>query len=286
MKHLRIGAIAAGGVLGVALLATTWVRAGDGARRIEIVRAFGGSHLGVHLDDAQGAERGAIVKEVVKDSPAEKAGLKDGDVIVRFDGEAVRSASQLVRLVSETPSGRTVPIEVRRAGATQKLEATLSDEGKGGLLRHFGFDEVEPPEPPRPPKAPRAPRPPRFDFRWDEDGLPGEFFCRGGPRKLGIEYQRIEGQLAKYFKTPGDSGVLITSVDEGGPAAKAGMKAGDVILKLNGESIEGRGDLRAALDGAEPGAEVTIQVLREGRSLDLKVTLGGQPEKSRSSEST
>lgn len=288
MKQWRIGAVAAGGILGVALLAGPLVQAGDGGRRIEIVGSFGGPRLGVHVAETEGTDRGAVVKEVEKDSAAEKAGLKEGDVIVRFDGEAVRSASQLVRLVSETPKGRPVTIEVRRAGATQKLEATLSGEG-GELLRHFGLDEdtfaMEPPEPPKAPKAPKAPRPPRFDFRWDEDDLPGMFF-HGGPRKLGIEYQPIEGQLAKYFKAPGDEAVLVTTVDEGGPAAKAGMKAGDVILKVGDKNVADGGDLRRALDGLAAGTELSVQVLREGRTLDLKVTLGGQKEKPRPAETT
>lgn len=296
MKHSRIGAIAAGGMLGLALTAVSFATAGEVSKRIEIVRTSGGPHLGVRLDNAEGDERGAVVREVVKDSPAEKAGLKEGDVIVRFDGEAVRSASQLARLVSETPSGRAVAIEVRRGGATQKLDATLSDEGRGGMLRPFGLDDgalaVEPPEPPDPPEAPRAPRaprarrPPRFDFHWNEDDFPSSFLFRGGPRKLGIEYQPIEGQLAKYFKVPSDQGVLVTSVDEGGPSGKAGLKAGDVILKLNGKAMEDAGDLRRALDGAESGAEVPVQVLRDGRTLDLKVTLGGDKQKTRSEETT
>ncbi len=120
MKQLRTGMLALGAALGVALVATPGVLAGDG-KRVEIVRRIGGggAYLGVGLDDPSGSERGALVKDVVKDSPAEKAGLKEGDVIARFDGEAVRSASHLARLVSETPAGKPVAIEARRGGATQ-----------------------------------------------------------------------------------------------------------------------------------------------------------------------
>ncbi|HET7292859.1 MAG TPA: PDZ domain-containing protein [Vicinamibacteria bacterium] len=293
MKLLRNVAVPLGAVLGVALVAGPAVQAGDGSKRVEIVRAFGGPRLGVQIADTEGGERGALVKEVEKDSAAEKAGLKEGDVIVRFDGETVRSVSQLRRLVSETPKGRPVPIEVRRGGAAQRLEATLSGEAGGGLLRHFGIDEdalaiepPEPPEPPRPPKAPKAPRPPRLDFRWDEDDLPRALLFHGGPRKLGIEYQPIDGQLAKYFKAPGDEAVLVTSVEEDGPAAKAGIKAGDLLLKLNDRTVGDGGDLRRALDNLNAGAEVSVQVLREGRSLELKVTLGGLKDRPRPAETT
>jgi serine protease Do len=99
----------------------------------------------------------------------------------------------------------------------------------------------------------------------------------GGPRKLGIEYMEIGEQLASYFKLSGKTGVLVSSVDADGPAAKAGMRAGDVILKLDAETIEDGDDLREAVAEAEGGNEVTVTVQRDGRPLDLKVTLA-KPE--------
>jgi serine protease Do len=99
----------------------------------------------------------------------------------------------------------------------------------------------------------------------------------GGPRKLGIEYTEIGEQLASYFKLAGKTGVLVSSVDPDGPAGKAGVKAGDVILKLGAEAIEDGKDLREAVGEAEGGKEVTVTVQRDGRSLDLKVTLA-KPE--------
>jgi serine protease Do len=267
------------------------VRAGekDEPKKVEkrvVVRHAGGSRLGVSLEDTEGDVRGAKVRSVEKDSPAEKAGLKEGDVIARFDGETVRSASQLARLVRETPAGRSVPIEVSRAGATQKLTATLAEGGRGvgvfsGDSGDFAFEmpdfDVRVPEPPSPPAAPHVQAMPHA-WAW-RDGGPGdrEFRFLGGPRKLGIEYMEIGDQLAGYFKLAGKSGVLVSSVDADGPAAKAGMKAGDVIVKIDGGAIEDGGDLREAVDKAEGGKEVTVTVQRDGRPLDLKVTLA-KPE--------
>jgi serine protease Do len=99
----------------------------------------------------------------------------------------------------------------------------------------------------------------------------------GGPRKLGVEYLELGEQLAAYFKLPGTSGVLVASVDPDGPAAKAGIKAGDVILKLDGATIAGGSDLREAVSRAEGGQEVAITVQRDGRTLDVKATLA-KPE--------
>jgi membrane-associated protease RseP (regulator of RpoE activity) len=285
------------------------VRAGEkdqDGQKVEkrvIVRHAGGSRLGVGLADTEGDVRGTKVRSVEDGSPAEKAGIKEGDVIVRFDGEAVRSASQLARLVGETPTGRSVAIEVKRGAATQTLNATLAEGGRG--FRFYGgpgtgeFNlgmpdwDVEVPEPPLPPdapapphagvapRAPMAPHPPMPPHAWSwrsDDG--NDVFFRhmgGGPRRLGIQYVEVGEQLAAYFKLAGKSGVLVSSVEADGPAARAGMKAGDIVLKLGSETIDDGQDLREAVSEAEGGQEITVTVQRDGRPLDLKVTLA-KPE--------
>jgi len=261
---------------------------GDEDRKIEnrVVVRHAGGRLGVTIGDTTGETRGATVRSVAEGSAAFKAGIKEGDVIVRFDGETVRSASQLARLVEETPAGRAVAIEVTRGGATQKLTATLAEGGK-----RFSFDmpdwEVEIPEPPSPPHAPMAPHPPmapRAPRAWSWHGGDGRDFAfkmlSGGPRKLGIEYMELGEQLASYFRLSGKSGVLVTSVDADGPAAKAGMKAGDVILKLAADAVADGDDLRDALSKTEGGSEVGVTVQRDGRPVELKVTLA-KPEERR-----
>jgi serine protease Do len=306
MKRLAALALAVPAILLAGLaLGPGDVRAGEkdqDEKKVEkrvIVRHAGGAMLGVGLDETEGDLRGAKVRSVEEGSPAEKAGIKEGDVIVRFDGEAVRSAGQLARLVGETPAGRSVGIDVSRGGATQKLTATLA-EGHG-RFRVFGgsglpgmhefnletpdFDvEVpEPPEAPAPPHAPGAPMAPpapmphAWSWKSDEGGNRVFRIMGGGPRKLGIEYMEVGEQLAGYFKLAGKTGVLVSSVDADGPAARAGMKAGDVILKLGTETIEDGDGLREAVSRAEGGKEVTVTVQRDGRPVDLKVTLA-KPE--------
>ncbi len=249
------------------------------------------------IGDTTGEARGASIRSVAEDSAAAKAGIKEGDVIVRFDGETVRSASQLSRLVAETPAGRAVAIEVTRGGATQKLTATLAEGGPGfrvfrgdapHAVHEFDFDmpEWEMSVPPHPPAAPHPPLPPgapRAPMAWSLKGDDGHDFFKmfgGGPRKLGIEYMELGEQLASYFKLSAKSGVLVTSVDADGPAAKAGMKAGDVILKLKADAVADGDDLREALSEAEGGSEVGITVQRDGRPVELKVTLA-KPEERR-----
>jgi S1-C subfamily serine protease len=305
MKRLIALAVGVPAVLAAGLaLGPGDVRAGqkekDGAvEKVErkiVVRHSGGGRLGVSLEETEGAVRGAKVRSVEEGSPAAKAGIKEGDVVVRFDGEAVRSATQLARLVGETPAGRSVAIEVSRGGATQKLEATLAEGGRrirvlgGPGMREFAFempdvdvDLPEPPEPPAPPEAPKAPRAP-FPHAWAWRGDDGRDmvmrFFGGGPRRLGIEYMEVGEQLAAHFGLPGKSGVLVSSVDADSPAAKAGMKAGDLVLKLDGKPIEDGRDLREAVAEAGEDKAVTVTVKRDGRPLDLQVTLA-KPERPR-----
>jgi serine protease Do len=292
------------GMGGAALLATWMVTdvaraGGDQAekevrrpgRRVEIMRMFGGGRLGVSLEDVGAddvgrlglsAERGAVVTDVQEGSAAEKAGLEDGDVIVRFGGQDVWSAAQLARLVRETPAGRTVALEVSRGGAIQKLSVALAKPdrdrmfgvGPGGMGEDFHFEMpdfempdlsdlpelADLPTPPVPPVPPVPPMPPAFHFG------PGQ------GRKLGLSYQELGDQLARYFKVEG--GVLVIDVEEDGPAAKAGIRAGDVIVRVEGKAVKDGGDLREALRDAAGGTNATIGLQREGRSMDLTVKLG------------
>lgn len=279
--------------LGPAVRAAQDKAEGPKVEKHVMVRHAGGSgFLGIGLEELSGEARGAKVRSVESGSPAEKAGLKQDDVIVRFDGEAVRSAAQLSRLVGETPAGRAVPLELSRGGATQKLTVTLGERHMRVFdgedfpgMRQFRFELPEPPEPPEAPEPPNAgsmphtaPAPPRAPLPPHAWGGEGDMMFRmlpgmGGPRKLGLEYIEMGEQLAAAYKLAGKGGVLVTSVDPEGPAAKAGVKAGDVILKFDGKAVAGAGDLRDSVAAAEGGKEVALTVQREGRPVELKATL-------------
>ena len=288
-------------VLGVfvALVGLAWgsgtVRAGetDGDdQRVEIdkrvekhvkIVTFGGhSFLGVGLEDVEGASEGARVESVRPESAAAGAGIEEGDVITRFDGEKVRSARQLGRLVGETPPGREVAIEVQRGDATRTLSATLSEgphRVHGGDLsaRVRDFDiEVDVPEllHMRRGEGPHV-------LRWHaEEGhdFTGALFA---PRpRLGIRFIELGDQLADFFKVASDDGVLVTSVEEASPAAAAGIKAGDVLLEFDGTPIRHGRDLQQKVRKAQAGGTVAIKLQRDGGPMDVEVTLP-EPEESR-----
>ena len=255
-----------------------------------------GAFLGVRLQDVEAddverlklpGERGALVVEVEDATPAARAGLQKGDVVVSFEGETVRSAAQLARLVRETPAGRKVSIGVSRDGVPRALSATLERGTRGLFDHHLRVDLPELPEVPEPPDPALPPLVPLDEddhhFAWRfprEMHRFGDFLFRSGePRKLGISYQEVSGQLAAYFQAPGGRGILVTEVEEGGPASQAGIKAGDLIVEFAGQQIENSEDLRRHVRRAEPGQETAVVVRRAGSRLDLKLKVGGEKEK-------
>lgn len=185
---------------------------------------------------------GTWVTSVDPESAAARAGLADGDIIVRVDGQEVRSARHLMRLVSETPAGRTLPVEYLRAG--QRTQVTLTPE-----------------------TSPRAmARVMREPFRMALGRTRG---------RLGVGVQDLSPQLAKYFGV--DAGVLVTQVNDGSPAARGGMKAGDVITRIDTTAVARASDVTRALATVEGGASVTIELMRDRAVQSLTVTLDARP---------
>ena len=282
MKNWRTGAwaaaLAAAAGMGAAVAPVVH---GQGAtvhveRSPRAVQVFtGGSRIGVSIrevddNDLKGAKlpglAGAVVEDVVEESPAEKAGLRKGDVIVEFDGERVRGVRHLTRLVQETPDGRPVPVVVLRDGQRTPVSISPRESGAFGLGfegfrslerlgREFSYDI-----PARPVPEPRAKAAP---YVWRFDELLGR-----GSNRLGITVDTLSPQLADYFGTK--DGVLVTTVNDGSAAAKAGMKAGDVITAINGSTINDASDLRRRLQDLEDGAEFTLSVMRDRKPQTLK----------------
>lgn len=205
--------------------------------------------------------RGVLVEEVEPDSPAGKAGLKQNDVILQYDGQAVEGTVQFRRLVRETPPGRNVRLTIARDGGTQTLSVELADRNAyyekrmRGMARDFGRTF--------------AFSAPNFDFHGPETFM---WMNSGGP-VLGIEAEDLTGQLGAYFGAPGDSGVLVRAVRSGAPAERAGLKAGDVIVKLDGEAVKSVSALRDKLREKRDQKTVTLGVLRKGSELNVSVKI-------------
>ena len=224
---------------------------------------------------------GAYVTNVPADSVAAKAGLQAKDIIVSVDGETIRSARHLARVITETPDGRALQIAYVRG--TTRATATVTPEVRSMTLRRGPGDDG--------PVVRRFDRRMMPGLRGGDDtfdlviprgpGGDNEFFYRRGPEggvriwtgrgRLGVMAQSLTEQLATYFGVK--DGVLVTQVSENSAAAKAGIKAGDVITAVNGKPVKDAGDIVDSLQGVEDGKSVPVEITRDRKPHTLTVTL-------------
>jgi PDZ domain-containing secreted protein len=216
--------------------------------------------------------RGVGITQVMKDSPADKAGLRKDDVILRIDGENVSSVRKLNRLVSELAPDQSVKVSFSRGGAEQEVTATIAKHPN----RSFAGSVF--------PNGTKV-------WRWDRDNMKpfkfefpplGESYnlldkdndmaiILGNSRRIGVSTMELSKQLADYFGITGGQGVLVTSVTADGPAAKAGVKAGDVITAVDGEAVDSPGDIARVINKKKEG-DVTLTIVRNKSQQTIRVT--------------
>jgi serine protease Do len=270
----------------------------------EIVSMAGGVRLGVGIKDLTAddaaklrlpAPSGVLIDSVDKASPAEKAGVLQGDVAVTYDGDAVRSAAQFTRLVRESVAGRAVKLAVVRGG--KRVELTVTPEARDTEVRAWideptmrgerdkesadGKDiekEVEREfrivprgEGPSWRLGPMGPLGPMGRFQWHSDD-PADMLSMAqgqGRGRLGVTVQNLSPELAEFFGVK--EGALAVTVAKDSPAAKAGIKAGDVITAIDGKAVADPEELIAAL--RDKAGEVSVTVMRDKKALTLKATI-------------
>jgi C-terminal processing protease CtpA/Prc len=256
-------------------------------RALQVLTVARGSRIGVVIADITAedvaakklpSESGVLIQEVEDDTPASRAGLRAGDVILEFDGERVRSVSQLRRLIQETPAGRRIAVPVSRDG--ERMTVTIEPEAPRSaapLVQRFEAAPRPPraPRPATPPMVYRMPAPEPWPMPRVEIFPDGGFAFNTGGGRLGVSTQVLTGQLAKHFGV--DGGVLVSSVTENSAASRAGLRAGDVITKFNATAIDDAGDLLRAL--ADASGDVTLEIVRDRKTQTLKATL--EPVRSR-----
>ena len=223
-----------------------------------------GGFLGIHTEDINRENmsryglarepRGVGISKVLANSPAERAGLRDGDVILKFDGEPVASVRKLNRLISEVAPEHSVRLTISRSGDEKELTATLGKRSDFGPItpgfRLGDLDKLK-------------------DFKFnDKDNFT---FVLGNNRRIGITTTQLTRQLADFFGIAGGKGLLVTSVRENSPAAKAGLRAGDCITQADGEAVENVGDLMRAISRKDEG-ELTLTVTRDKSQRTIRLT--------------
>ncbi|MFL6353029.1 MAG: PDZ domain-containing protein [Bryobacteraceae bacterium] len=232
-----------------------------------------GSYLGVTLADIDADRakvlmleepRGVEVLRAEQGSPAEKAGIKPGDILLSYNGENILSAQQLGRLVRETPQGRKVKVQLWRDRTVQTLTVITErresrDFDMDAELRRFyvpGQDETF--SRLRARLLNMAPEIPSPMLMWT---IPS----------LGIECEPVDAQLAEYFGA--NRGMLVRSVAKGSPAEKAGLKAGDVLTSIGDRPIANAHDVTSFLRGhRQQGTPTSVVVMRQRKQVSLNVT--------------
>ncbi|MGB7584653.1 MAG: PDZ domain-containing protein [Terriglobales bacterium] len=238
--------------------------------------AGGSSYLGVDTRDITpdrlGAlklkdERGVEITMVDQDAPAGKAGLKEHDVILAVNGTDVESVEQLRRLIRETPPGRVVTLGLSRDGQPLTIKVQLADRknsyayaysyGPNGKDFHFEMPAI-PPIPPIPDIG-------------DID-VPVSIVVVHSSARSGLMVENLTPQLGDFFGTKNGQGVLVRSVEKGSRAEKAGFRAGDVIVKINGEAIHDSSDFSHALRTRKDNT-ASVGVIRDKKDVNLTITL-------------
>lgn len=236
-----------------------------------------GSYLGVdtrditpdrlaplHLKD----ERGVEVTMVDQDAPAGKAGLKEQDVILTMNGTDVQSVEQFRRMIRETPPGRVVTLGVSRNGQSMTIKVELGDRKKNYSYnftpdsKQFKFNM---------PVMPTMPPMPEMD-------IPVSIVVVHSSARSGLMVENLTPQLGDFFGAKNGQGVLVRSVEKGSGADKAGFRAGDVIVKINGEPIRDSGDFSHALRSRKDNT-ASISVIRDKKEQTITITL---PERKQS----
>ena len=184
---------------------------------------------------------GVLVSDVKKGSSAEKAGMKRGDIITAINGEKTEDSNVLRNKVAGTLPGTEIKLTVVREGKEMELTATL-DEFKVADSKNTGPGSGD-----------------------DENGASPQ----NQSGKLGLSLEPVTPKIAKQLGLDSDSeGLVVTNVDQDGPAAEAGIARGDVILEINRKPVNSFADVKSAIDGAGD-APILLLISRRGQTIYL-----------------
>ncbi len=206
---------------------------------------------------------GVLVADVVDKGPGDLAGLQEGDIVLTAGGTRVTAPGELQAIVREGAPGTRLQLHILRDGAEQDVAATLGERPASGIAPQAMRHEV---------MRDRADGPsPRMQmFReGDAQDAPGGF--------LGVQLADLTPQLRAYFGVGDDEGVLVTEVGKDSPAAAAGFRAGDVIVKIDDATVTSQGEARGTIRQQKPGADVSFTVVRDKMSQSISATLGEAP---------
>lgn len=208
----------------------------------------------LRLSEDLPSDDGVIITRVIDDSPAEKAGLERGDVIIKFDDREARSVRRLTRMIEWARPGETIDMVILRDGKEMPVVVEIGERDDDGEFFgwHDGDFRVHLPDVPSPPEA----------YAFSLGHLSGSH--------IGVSLYELSDQLAEQYGA-NDGGALINEVLDDSPAEKAGLKAGDVIVEVDGRKVDDIRDIREVIGDKDDGEKVAVRVLRPLSNEELTV---------------
>lgn len=216
--------------------------------------------LGVRIAEA---EDGRVeIVDVDKESPAELAGLQGGDIVLEFDEKGVTSTEALAKMIRSRKPGDRVTVKVERDGKSENIKVRLGEYKESDIIQEFES------------KFPRLflPRPGEPMMRIPERGQM-RFFTPGLEKRkfIGVYLDPLNKELSEFFGVSEGTGLLVSKLTEDGPAAKAGMKVGDVIIRANDKRVETVGELSDIIQDVDKGQTIEIEFIRDKKTKTVKV---------------
>jgi len=230
--------------------------------------------LGVSIEENEEGKVGIVAIE--KESPAELAKLKEGDIVLKIEGEEVTSTKMLAKEIRKRKPGKTITLKNERNGKEINVKVKLGEYSEKNVRIELEskfprlFIAPKPPKPPGIPKLPelrKLPKPP-------EPPEPKIFSWGLEHRKyIGIYLEEINSELSEYFGVKEGRGLLVAKITKDSPAEKAGLKVGDVIIKADGIRTEQARDLTGVIQDKEKGERIKLELLRNKKVRSVEVEI-------------
>jgi len=222
-------------------------------RKVIIEKKESGGWLGVRIENVNAKiaeklnlknEEGVLITHVEKNSPAEKAGLKKDDVILKFGKNDLKDSEELVDLVGKSKSGENVAVQVIRDKEKKNISVVIGQRPKNED-KLFNFSESFP------------------------KGFP--FNMNVNRARIGVQLMELNPELGEYFGSPTKKGMLVKKVEKNSPAEKAGIKPGDVIIGIGKETVEDLHDITSATRDLKNGEKAELTIIRKGSEIKVPV---------------
>ena len=215
---------------------------------------------------------GAIINEVVPDSPAEEAGLLEGDVVIAYNSKKVYDYDDLLDYLEDSSPNDKISLTIMRESNKMNFDVQLEKAPRDAYQSKYRRNGNTLWSAPNVPNVPAIPNIPQLTKLYNLNN--GHFnYSYGSSSYIGVQLSDLTDQLREYFGITDDVGVLVSQVEEDSPAEKAGLKAGDIIIKADKYDIEDYRDLKETIADKDEGDIVSLTFIRDKKQNQVDVTV-------------